>query len=231
MKNRLTYCLQESFLFVLFLIASIVLAFFSWIGSIYGLDVQNLLSAEGVRWGVSHLTANFKQVPFADLLLMLLTISMLVESGLFIVFRKRTSLKQRRALQLSTLLLAMGVLLLLLAAFVPHSILLSCWGTYQGSAIQQGLYPLLMLLVMLVAAFYGYLSGTFSSLTDVLRGATRLPALMAPSLPVLFVSSQLMGSINYVFADLADHSVTQCILYFIFFWLPPLMAIGVKRRE
>ena len=49
---------------VAFFLMTVALALFSWIGSIYGIaEVQSLLSAEGVRWMLSHAISNYVQVP------------------------------------------------------------------------------------------------------------------------------------------------------------------------
>ena len=49
---------------VAFFLMTVVLALFSWIGSIYGIaEVQSLLSAEGVRWMLNHSVTNYLQAP------------------------------------------------------------------------------------------------------------------------------------------------------------------------
>ena len=49
---------------VFFFLLTLLVAFFSWIGSVYGgNEVQSLLSAEGIRWSLGHIVENYVQTP------------------------------------------------------------------------------------------------------------------------------------------------------------------------
>ena len=56
----------------IFFLLTLLVAFLSWVGSIYGWhDVQSLLSAEGLRWQLRNTVPGFLQAPFLGHLLIL----------------------------------------------------------------------------------------------------------------------------------------------------------------
>ena len=67
-----------SIIFILYL----CLAIFSWLGSVYAWgNMQNMLSADGLRWMVAMVLENVKHSPVIEVLLGTMTLSTLTESG------------------------------------------------------------------------------------------------------------------------------------------------------
>lgn len=63
MKNNYYFPHVATFFFLL----TVIVALVSWIGSIYGLGtVQSLLSPEGIRWELRHITSNYVKTPFGN---------------------------------------------------------------------------------------------------------------------------------------------------------------------
>ena len=66
----------------LLLILIALLTILSWIGNVYGMDVQNLLSADGIRWAVGNIFPNFNAAPIVATLISMMTLSIVIESVL-----------------------------------------------------------------------------------------------------------------------------------------------------
>lgn len=198
--------------YTLFLLAAILmLAIFSWLASMYGWIVHNVLSADGLRWAAASVLGNFRQVPFAEMLMVLVALSFLTESGLLKAFHVGITLKQRRALQFSVLVLIISLVAIAAAVFMPSSVLLSSFGRFAGSPIAAGLPALMLLVVVLVSITFGFLSGRFLTASDMLSAAAHIPAAAARVLPVLFLTSQLIGCYAYIFTT--PPAIVSILLY------------------
>ena len=69
MKNNYYFPHVATFFFLL----TVIVALVSWIGSIYGLGtVQSLLSPEGIRWELRHITSNYVKAPALGIIMILL---------------------------------------------------------------------------------------------------------------------------------------------------------------
>ncbi|MDE5550332.1 MAG: hypothetical protein K2I99_03105, partial [Bacteroidaceae bacterium] len=97
----------------------------SWVLSIYVEGVQGLLTPRGIRWMCSNIVPNFVTVHLAEILLGVMAISVLCESGIIRTLCGRVSLKQQRALLMTggVGVFVLGLFSLLL--FLPNAVLLS----------------------------------------------------------------------------------------------------------
>ncbi len=206
----------------------------SWLGSMYGWGMNSMLSTYGLRWMVAMGLENFKHAPLEEVFLGTMALSTLSESGFLSAcrslfsFKKSYSLKKKRAFQISMLVLLLLLVLIFVATFFPGAVLLSAFGTYQGSAIQMGLYPLTLALFVCVGITYGYASGTFSNASDTIRAIVYLPSRIAVFFVTMFVASQLIGCFHYVFegrmtqtlmelygVHVTWHLILQIVLYIV----------------
>ena len=218
--------------FILFSI--LVLVIVSWLGSIYGWGMNSMLSTYGLRWMVAMGLENFKHAPVAEVLIGTMTLSTLSESGFLSAcrslfsFKKSYSLKKKRAFQISMTVLFLLLLFIFIATFLPGAVLLSAFGTYQGSAIRMGLFPLILILFVSVGITYGYASGTFSNASDTIRSIVYLPSRIAAFFVTMLMASQLIGCFHYVFEDrmtqtlmevygvhITWHLILQIVLYIV----------------
>lgn len=219
------------FPFLLILLIAL-LTVFSWIGSVYGMDVQNLMSADGVRWLVSNVLPNLNRAPIAPILLTLMTLSTLVESELLsAIFTKSKpfTLKQRRALQYAVVVFLAGIALILALTLLPSSILLSAFGHFEHSALQKGLFPLLLALILLTSITYGYTAGRFFSWADLVHASAYIPSRVASYWLTLFVVSQFVACLDHVFMPVSQTPLT--ILSYLLYFLPLLLHLVSIRRS
>lgn len=78
MKSSIRFFHPASVFFLL----TVGVAFLSWVGSIYGWeDVQNFLSAEGLRWALRYTDDNYLCAPMlASLLILFLGLGLCIHS-------------------------------------------------------------------------------------------------------------------------------------------------------
>jgi aminobenzoyl-glutamate transport protein len=206
MKSR-TYIPHGVTLLVVLLLLLVVA---SWVTSIYGLPVRNLLSAEGMRWMLSHIDSNLWQVPLGRLLVLAMGLGIFQSSGLFRLatqYRTRRrihsslSLKQKRALLLASFSGLVYLLLLALATFSPMAFLMGVTGSLLRSPLVAYWVPLLSCFLGLVGLVYGIASGQFRNDRDVVEGFGQFASSLISYLFYLFLLSQGWGLFSYARLD------------------------------
>lgn len=187
------------FLIVLIIILPIVVIA-SWVVGAYNPDVKSLLEDAGVRWSITHITKNFSDLPLAEILLLMVTVSVVRESGwLSWLYPKNhpLTLKQLRAYTYTNLLIFALFLIFLLVLFMPASPLRNSFGELSHSPLSQGWLSLLSLLFIIVSNVYGYLSGRFVTSADFAFAHTRVLRNFSPAFISLFFLGQIMGCLDY----------------------------------
>lgn len=190
---------------VIFFLMTVALALFSWIGSIYGLaEVQSLLSAEGVRWILSHAVANFVEVPaLGTVFVLMMGLGVVNRSGLYDTLKraarkdKKLSRKERRALGLSFVTFLSYVLIVFVALILPWNLLLSATGSWIHSPFSKGFVYLLSVGLGVSGMVYGYASDAFRSVGDIVEAMSCLISRYAAYFVVLFFTVQFFSSLAY----------------------------------
>ena len=121
----------------------------SWLLGIYLDGVQGLLTPRGIRWMCSNIVPNFASVHWAKILLGVMAVGVLNESGIFRTLRGHISLKQQRALLITGGVVVFVLSLFSLLLFLPNAVLFSAFGTFSHSAFSKGFYGLVMGLAIL----------------------------------------------------------------------------------
>ena len=201
-------------------IAFVLLAIASWLASIYIDGIEGLLTPKGMRWICSSLVANFSTVPLAHLLLGFMSISVLRESGLFKIFHGHLSLKQTRALQITSISAAIILVAFSLLLFLPNALLLSAFGTIAGSSFTRGLYGIAACFAIAIGNIYGYTSGKFIGMQDFIRAHISIFPHVASYFVILFLASQFVCGLEFTeIFSLFDRGGTclaaiRCLLYY-----------------
>lgn len=222
---------------VLLLFALFLLSVISWIGDVYGWGLQSLYSAEGIRWTVANLLPNLRRAPLPEVVTAAAGVGVLVESGIFAALwtmARRTvprlTLKQRRALQFSAVTaLALLALLLWLTAFPPY-VLLSAFGTFHGSALEQGLPALCCLACACVGMVYGGLSGRFLTMADFLRSCHVWVSRLAAYFVVMLLVAELLGCVDYVIPALGEQQPLRRDIAIVCYGVPLLIQVWAQKR-
>ncbi len=216
-----------------FFLLTVLLALFSWIGSVYGAgEVQSLLSAEGIRWMLGHVVENYVQTPALGLVLVLfMGLGVGIRAGLYDVLKrfcrkeKLLSRKERRALLMSAIAFGLFVALIVVALLLPWNFLYGVTGSWEHSPIAKGWSYLLSVGIGLSGMVYGYVSDVFRNLADVVRGMSLLISRLASYFVTLFFVVQFFSSLAYTglaeWIGLPDGVVE--VLFQLFCYLPLLM--------
>ena len=153
----------------------------------------------------------------------LIAIGVLTESGFFAAFSKKASLKQKRALSLSLLVLAIMMVVIACMVLIPNAILLSPFGTLADSPFSQGLLGIICVAIVVVGNVYGLSSGRFFSLTDTIKAHV---SLLIPCLPC-FLSMMLTAILkeSMIYSNVIP---MQSTLFSVLSWCLYLFPFAVQ---
>lgn len=225
---------------VSFFLMTVVLALFSWIGSIYGIaEVQSLLSAEGVRWLLNHAVTNYVQTPALGVVLVLmLGLGIVGRSGFSDTLKravrkdKKLSRKERRALSLAFITFFLYVLVVLVAMVLPWNLLLSATGSWIHSPFSKGFVYILSVGLGMSGMVYGYASDAFRKVGDVIEAMSCLISRYAIYFVVLFFTVQFFSSLAYTrlpeWIGLSDEFFSNLSLLCFYF---PLLLLKSREPE
>ena len=204
----------------------VCLLFASLVLSIYVDGVEGLLTPRGIRWMCINIVANFASVPLAHILLGLMSISVLRESGIFGIFAGHLSMKQKRALQITGIAMLVVVALFLLLLLMPN-VLLSAFGTFSHSALSKGAYGLLVCLAVFVGNVYGYTSGRFVALRDHVQAHVSIFSTLGGYFVLLFLASQLVCCVEFtgILPLLGDDGPMLALLKGVLYYVPLIFYI------
>ena len=224
-KNHIRRILRCYYWSIVILLLLLLLA--SWVLSIYIEGVQGLLTPRGIRWMCSNIVPNFATVHLAKILLGVMAISVLHESGIIRTLRGHVSLKQQRALLMTggVVVFVLGLFSLLL--FLPNAVLLSAFGTFSHSAFSKGLYGLLMCFAILVGNVYGATVGRFVNVHDFVQAHVSIFSTLASYFVIIFLTSQFIGCLEFtgILALLGDDGAVLYLLRGFLYNFPLLLYI------
>ena len=186
-----------TWLFVAELLVLPLIAISSWVVSIYNGEVRNLLDANGVRWLLTSFVSNFARMPWAEILLALIAVSVLQFSGIADCLRHRPTLKQQRALLFAFVALVAIVVAVGSLTVLPPYILLNFFGGTDHSPLMDSLPGLLFLTAEVLSCVYGYTAGKIVTIGDFSQAHTLLLIRCAPLFVHVFLLSQIIAWIKY----------------------------------
>ena len=204
-------------------VASVIVIVVSWLGAYYGMGVRSMLCADGIRWFVENFISNIKQSPLVEIIFLLMSLSVVVESGLLKVFSGNLSPKQRRSIQLTISVCFLYLLLLAILSLPPSSILLSAFGTFSDSSLSKGAFAIVVVWLLLLGNFYGYVSGRFITYDDfILAHCERLKSSL-PLVLTIIAASQFIAFVNYTFGELTSNYAFFLSLFV--YYIPVLLHL------
>lgn len=183
---------------LILLLLIVILALFSWIGSACGLPIHSLFSADGLRWSFSSFIPNAASAPWGEILVGLMTCSVVWRSGIMSSMKHGASLKQRRALSVALLVLLIESAIVLVLLLPPSMVLLNPFGGLAHSPLLRGLYGILCVALIVVGNVYGLSSGTFVTMADAVGAHLTLLRQSLTLVPSVILMSQLVSCIRYM---------------------------------
>lgn len=227
---------------LIYLLLLFMVAIGSWVGSVYTLGsedaVVNLLGDAGVRWMVRHCVTHIAAAPIAEVLLVLLMIGAVKQSGLLecvqLLVREKTlsvlSQRQSYALRLSSIVLGVVLVVVLLGIVPPWGKLLSVMGGVIGGPLSSGWLFVLFLLVCIPCLCYGWLNGVWRTEREVLRAITCEVSRCTGYFVTLIVAAQLVAAVQYTQLLACMGWVSDTLIPIVLYGVP-LLAYFVGRNE
>lgn len=214
---------------IVLLLAIVLVALFSWIGSIYGQPVNSLFSGDGIRWWVMNFIPNVSDAPFAYIIVGLMSLSVLKESGLLHAFNKRASLKCKRALSLSILVFVLLCLTVALMTLLPDAVLRNSFGSISDSPFTCGLFGEVCVIVLVVCNVYGVSSGNFTNLDDTLKVHVALLGRCLDYFISMALVGELMGCLDYT-GLLQRSSSWYDVAAWCLYLVPLCLSLSCKKK-
>jgi len=224
------------------LLLAVILA--SWIGSIVemkhvggnsGLVLRSVLGMPGIRWAVRSAADCLHDAPIGNALMLFMAIGVGKGSGLFRALHNTAILspKERTALVISMVVLALYICLIILGIFAGSHLLLGITGNLTGSPLYEGLMFLLMLAVALPSVVFGLSTDTFRTAYDCVEAFSSLLKPFAEFLITILIAAQLLSAISYTGFDsmigLTGRSMR--VVSFIVYWIPlPIILLQHKNH-
>ena len=154
--------------------------------------IRSMLSGEGIRFFLGHFADLLATPLLVWLLLLAMAYGVVLRSGVISGVR---SFRSSRARLIALLFAAAYLAVVLLMALVPHAVLLSASGTLWPSPFSASLVPLTAFGLAMVAAVYGIVAGTITSLADIYEsfvdGLRRAAALLPVCLLLVLICESL----------------------------------------
>ena len=214
----------------LFFLLTLLVALLSWVGSIYGWSgVQNLISAEGLRWKLRIVGDGLLAAPFfGDLLLLSFGVGLCLHSGFWEAVKgglyrgRKLSRKELRSLWLSLTVGMVYILVVLFLVLDPWGMVRSITGGLKGSPLSEGISYLLSLGLGIVAVIYGYTVDLYRTDRDIIKGMSYSSVRFSGYCVTLFFVVQFFTSLHYTGLDVFLGLSSRCfqVLYTICCILP-----------
>lgn len=179
------------------LIAEATLILISWIlsATMTG-HVRSLLSGEGVRWFFGSFTDVVASPVLVWLVLLLIAVGCMRNSG---ILRRQPSYRDRMALRVAAVFLAIYIVIILLLTAMPHAVLLSSTGSLFASPFSRSLVAVIAFGLVLVSVTFGLMSGRLQTLADILESLSVGIRLGAPLFILYIMVVQFVESLRFVF--------------------------------
>ena len=228
---------------IVYLLLLIIVILASWIGSIMEISrvshngelaFRSVLEVSGIRWAVRTAASSLGNAPIGNALMLFIAIGAGRGSGLFRALSRLRSLspKEKRALYISVVILALYVFVIVLGVFAGSHLLLGITGTLAGSPLYEGFMFLLMLAVCLPSLVYGLSTETFRTAGDCADAFCTILPPFAHFLVTMLVAAQLLQTLEYTHLDvlLGITQKSMRIISFIIYWLPlPIILMWSQK--
>lgn len=195
MKSKLLVAIA-----VLTAVAWCLLVLLSWLLSAMMVDgVRSLLTGEGIRWLIGHMSDVLLSPLLAWLLMAAMTWGCLKGCRFYSPTDNASGRRRSVAFRVAILFVLAYVIIIALLTVLPHAVLLSPTGTLWHSPFSLALVPLLCLGSMLFAMAYGLVARTFTSLHDIVEAMIDGLRCAAPLLFAYMLLMPLAQALRYVF--------------------------------
>ena len=194
--------MKSSRLCIVLLVAQSVLVIVSWLLSAGRLDgVRSMLSSEGIRWFIGQFSDIVASPLLSWLLLIMIAAGSLQQSGVVSLLsgKGERSFRDRLALRVAIVFLALYAIVISLLTLMPHAILLSVKGSLFPSAFSRSLVPIICFGVTLFSIVFSMMSGHKKTGEDILGILSYGIRQGAELIIVYILAIQFYASLRFVF--------------------------------
>ena len=199
--------------------------------------VSSLVSSEGVRWAMRNALPMLNNVPWGEIVLFLSAFGLLQGAGIIRIFSglakgQRPTKMQTRSLLFSVFAVFIYSIVVYIATFSQHNVLLGVTGTIENSSFISGLPLLLFFGVLIIALVYGFMYGNYRSAVDVVSSVGNTFTLFVPALIALIPASAVMASVVYTeFFSLLELTSNEVEIIATVFYIIPFLHIMFEKRK
>lgn len=195
-----------TYITVTLIVLLITLVVGSWIVSAVmpEMGINSMLSGEGIRWYVGHLTDILATQYLVWIILLAMSIGVTRESCIVkviatVAHRQHIEYHERLGLHAAAIgaCILTAVIIYLIAA--PNAVLLGATGRLIPSAFAMGLVPIISFFLTLISGIYGFTAGVFTSLTSFITAMCHGISAMTPIIIIYVISAQLIACGLYIF--------------------------------
>lgn len=178
-------------------LAQLLLVLGSWVlsAALPMSGIRSMLSGEGIRFFLGHFADLLATPLLVWLLLLAMAYGVVLRSG---ILGGARSFRSRRARLIAFIFATAYVAVVLLMALAPHAVLLSASGTLWPSPFSASLVPLTAFGLAMVAAVYGIVAGTITSLTDIYESFVDGLRRAAVLLPICLLLVLIYESLRFI---------------------------------
>lgn len=208
-----------------FFLLTLLVVCISWVGSIYTWKhVQNLLSAEGLRWLLRYTGDSFTRSSVTGaVLLLFLGGGLCLHSGLldacrrFVICRRKLSRKEYRGLFYAWIVGGIYIMLWLFLAWGPVNLVRSATGTLPESPLVDGLFYVTSVGLGITGTVYGFVTDLYKGDTDVIQGMAYLFRSCSVYFVTLFFVIQFFAVFQYsgVYLFLSFPPLVWKVIYYL----------------
>ena len=199
--------------------------------------VSSLVSSEGVRWAMRNALPMLNNVPWGEIVLFLSAFGLLQGAGIIRIFSglakgQRPTKMQTRSLLFSVFAVFIYSIVVYVATFSQHNVLLGVTGNIENSSFISGLPLLLFFGVLIIALVYGFMYGNYRSAVDVVSSVGNTFTLFVPALIALIPASAVMASVVYTeFFSLLGLTSNEVEIIAMVFYIIPFLHIMFEKRK
>ena len=194
--------MKSSRLCAVLLLGQCVLVIVSWLLQAMRLEgVRSMLSSEGIRWFIGGFSDIVASRLLAWLLLLLIALGSLQQSGVvaFFTTKGERSFRDRLALRVAFVFLAIYAIVIGMLTLMPHAILLSVKGSLFPSSFSRSIVPIACFALTLFSVVYATMSGNKKTGEDILGILSYGIRQGAPLIIIYILAIQFYASLRFVF--------------------------------
>lgn len=160
--------------------------------------VRSMLSSEGIRWFFGSFTDNLLTPLLVWILFVCMAWGAARASGLLSISLP-LPYRQRFALRIVLIEIAVILIIVLLLTALPHAVLLSATGRLFPSSFSESIVPVACISLIIVSVSYGLFAGTFSNFSQAIASLTNGVGNVGSIWLIYILLIELIESIKFVF--------------------------------